>query len=81
METRGPQINHLIFSDDVIIFTSETTTSLHLIMKTLSTYEAVSDKLINKEKSYFMIPPKTPTDITDMINIVTSFTQRDSPIN
>ncbi|WMV08067.1 hypothetical protein MTR67_001452 [Solanum verrucosum] len=43
MEIRGPQINHLCFADDVIIFTSRTRASLQLIMKTLGTYEAVSD--------------------------------------
>ncbi|WMV32834.1 hypothetical protein MTR67_026219 [Solanum verrucosum] len=66
MQIRGPQINHLCFADDVIIFTAATTGSLQLIMKTLSTYEVVSDQSINKEKSHFMIPTNTPMEIIDM---------------
>lgn len=41
MEARGPQINHLSFADDVIIFASGRKNTLKLIMKTLSTYEYV----------------------------------------
>lgn len=77
---RGLQINHLIFADDVIIFTSSTRTSIMLVMKVLSTYEGVSDKLINKEKSHFMIPTNTPSSIVYMIREVTGFTQKESTI-
>ena len=38
MESRGPQINHLSFADDIIIFSSTTRDTLHMIMKTLATY-------------------------------------------
>ncbi|KAH0695796.1 hypothetical protein KY289_013278 [Solanum tuberosum] len=66
MQIRGPQINHLCFADDVIIFTSATRSSLQLIMKTLNTYEVVSNQSINKEKSHFMVPTNTPMEIIDM---------------
>ncbi|KAH0633200.1 hypothetical protein KY284_035986 [Solanum tuberosum] len=81
MEIRGPQINHLCFADYVIIFTSGTRTSLQLIMKTLGTYEAVSDQLINKSKSHFMIPANTPQDIISIIQEITGFSQKTSPIS
>ncbi|WMV45633.1 hypothetical protein MTR67_039018 [Solanum verrucosum] len=80
MEPKGPQINHLSFADDVIIFTSSDTDSLRLIMATLEEYEHTSDQLINKEKSHFMVPSNTPQDITNNIQQVTGFTQKDSPI-
>lgn len=80
MQTRGPQINHLCFADDVIIFTSGDRTSLQLIMKIPSTYEAVSDQLINREKSHFMIPSKTPYITVEIIKEVTGFNQKESPI-
>lgn len=47
MEKMGPQINHLIFAYDIIIFTSRRSKSLELIMKVLSVYEGVSGQLIN----------------------------------
>jgi len=81
MEPRGPQINHLSFADDVIIFTSGKRLDIQLIMKTLITYEQVSNQLINRDKSHFMIPVDSPQDITDIIKAETGFTQKDSPIN
>ncbi|KAH0709403.1 hypothetical protein KY284_010830 [Solanum tuberosum] len=80
METRGPQINHLCFADDVIIFTSTTRRSLQLIMKTLSTYEVVSDQCVNKEKSHFMIPTNATMETIERINEITGFSQQDNPI-
>ncbi|KAH0729968.1 hypothetical protein KY289_001156 [Solanum tuberosum] len=81
MEPRGPQINHLCFADDVILFTAGTRNSLRLIMKTLNTYERVSDQLIiNKDKSHFMVPSNSPNDIICMIKEITGFTQKNSPI-
>lgn len=81
MKVRGPQINHLNFADDVIIFASSDKCSLQLIMQTLSSYETDSDQLINKDKSYFMILSNTPQDSVEMIKEVTGFTQKDCPIS
>ncbi|KAK6782013.1 hypothetical protein RDI58_019809 [Solanum bulbocastanum] len=81
MEHRGPQINHLSFADDVIIFTSTDRQSLQLIMKTLREYESASGQLINKEKSQFMIPDNTSQNIRDIIQEVTGFSKKDSPIS
>ena len=50
-EGRGPQINHLSFADDIIIFTSTEKSSLQLIMRTIVYYEMVSDQQLNKEKA------------------------------
>ncbi|WMV30199.1 hypothetical protein MTR67_023584 [Solanum verrucosum] len=80
MDPKGPQINHLSFADDVIIFTSSDTDSMRLIMANLEEYEHTSDQLINKEKSHFMVPSNTPQDIINNIQQVTGFTQKDSPI-
>lgn len=80
MEFRGPQINHLSFADDVIIFASGTTVSLQLIMQILSTYESVSGQQINREKSHYMIPHSTPPEIIATIRDTTGFNQKESPI-
>ncbi|XP_015168633.1 uncharacterized protein [Solanum tuberosum] len=80
MEIRGPEINHLSFEDDIIIFTSTTRSSLQFIMETLNTYEEVSDQLINKAKSHFMAPTNTPSDVILLIEEITGFSQKSSPI-
>lgn len=80
MESRGPQINHLSFADDIIIFSSTTRDTLHMIMKTLATYESVSDQLINKDKSHFMVPSNAPIEVINVIVEITGFTQKNSPI-
>ncbi|WMV30174.1 hypothetical protein MTR67_023559 [Solanum verrucosum] len=81
MELRGPQINHLSFADNIIIFTSGTRQSLHLIMKTISTYEAVSDQLLNKSKSHFFVPSNTNPNIIVMIKETTGCSRKKCPIN
>lgn len=81
MERRGPQVNHLSFTDDVIIFGTNDRISMHLIMKTLANYEKVSDQLINKAKSHFMITDKTSQDSIEMIKEITGFSQHKSPMN
>ena len=80
MESRGPQINHLSFAYDIIIFSSTTRDTLHMIMKTLATYECVSDQLINKDNSHFMVPSNAPIEVINVIVEITGFTQKNSPI-
>ncbi|XP_059315692.1 uncharacterized protein LOC132066388 [Lycium ferocissimum] len=60
MAEHGPQINHLTFADDMIIFMSRHKKSIRLIMKTLATYEATSGQKINKTKSCFMVASGVP---------------------
>ncbi|KAK4706536.1 hypothetical protein R3W88_033903 [Solanum pinnatisectum] len=79
MQHRGPQINHLSFADDVIIFTSTDRYSMSLIMNTLKEYELTSDQLNKKEKSHFMVPSNTSQNIIDRIQEVTGFSRKDSP--
>ncbi|XP_055821479.1 uncharacterized protein LOC129890016 [Solanum dulcamara] len=73
MENRGPQINHLSFADDIIIFTSTSKYSLQLIMKTLQMYEGISGQFINKDKSQILIPTNTPDDIIDRVVSITGY--------
>ncbi|XP_015159687.1 uncharacterized protein [Solanum tuberosum] len=80
MERKGPQINHLNFADDVIIFASSDKDSMKLIIDTLGDYEHASDQLTNRDKSHFMVPDATPLDINNVIKEVTGFSQKASPI-
>ncbi|KAK6777637.1 hypothetical protein RDI58_024355 [Solanum bulbocastanum] len=79
MEKRGPQINHLSFADDIIIFTSGRKHSLNLIMQTLATYERTSGQLINKAKSHFMLHPNAFRTSCDRIKRATGFHKKDAP--
>ncbi|KAK6803130.1 hypothetical protein RDI58_000914 [Solanum bulbocastanum] len=80
MERRGPQINHLSFADDIIIFTSGRKHSLKLIMQTLATYERVSGQLVNKAKSHFLLHPNAFRTTSDRIRKSTGFHQKQAPI-
>jgi len=73
MESRGPQINHLSFADDIIIISSTT-------RETLTRYEKLSDQPINKDKSHFMVTENTPLAMTELIKEITGLTQKISPI-
>ena len=55
MERMGPQVNHLSFADDIILFTSGRYKTLKVLMKTLKDYEEISGQLINENKSHFML--------------------------
>ncbi|KAG5595833.1 hypothetical protein H5410_037065 [Solanum commersonii] len=50
-------------------------------MKTMPSYEATSDQLINKDKSHFMVPENTPSTIIELVKDITGFIQKESPIN
>ncbi|XP_055814708.1 uncharacterized protein LOC129884436 [Solanum dulcamara] len=80
MSQKGPQINHLSFADDIIIFASGRKQTLTLIMETLDTYEKTSGQLINKHKSHFMIPSNAFQSTVQRIKDITGFTQKSSPI-
>ncbi|XP_004248595.1 uncharacterized protein [Solanum lycopersicum] len=81
MERNGPKINHLSFADDIIIFASTDSNSLHLIMKTIELYEEVSDQQVNKHKSFFMVTSNTGHDIIEEIKRATGYSRKNSPIN
>lgn len=81
MEARGPQINHLSFADDIIIFASTDRCSLQLIMNTLTAYEEIPDQLVSKEKSHFMLTPNTSQQVVDLISNITAFSKKNSLIS
>ncbi|XP_055802634.1 uncharacterized protein LOC129871697 [Solanum dulcamara] len=80
MAKKGPQINHLSFADDIIIFSSGRSHTLKLIMETLHTYEHALGQLINRDKSNFMVPSNAFNSTIRRIKKVTGFKQKDSPI-
>ena len=80
MEKRGPQVNHLSFADDIILFTSGRCKTLELLMDTLKKYENISGQLINGDKSHFLIHPNAFNSTRDRIKRLTGFKQKQGPI-
>lgn len=78
MQHNSPQINHLSFADDVIIFTSRRKASLYLIMKTFKVYEDISGQLIYRDKRSFMVPSYAFRDTVNRIKRITSFNEKKS---
>lgn len=70
MKRQGPQVNHLAFADDTILFTSGEKHSLQLILNILNTYETVSDQLINKNKSCYSMAENTPQSIIRRVEMI-----------
>ncbi|WMV39129.1 hypothetical protein MTR67_032514 [Solanum verrucosum] len=60
MHPYGPQINHLFFVDDTIVFSSGRKATLQAILKTLESYERVSGQSINKNKCSYTMAHTTP---------------------
>nr|XP_019067280.1 uncharacterized protein LOC109119268 [Solanum lycopersicum] len=81
MEKRGPQVNHLSFVDDIILFTSGRCKTLRLLMNTLKEYEMISGQLINGDKSHFMLHSNAFNSTRDRIKRLTSFKQKQGLIN
>lgn len=63
----SPQINHLSYADDTIIFCSGDNKSLKKMMRILKRYERSSGQMINSEKSYFYLHHKTENHIANRI--------------
>lgn len=53
MNRRGPQINHLAYADDIVIFTDGNSRSVKLIKKKITNYEKASGQTVNNQKSFF----------------------------
>ncbi|XP_055812082.1 uncharacterized protein LOC129881999 [Solanum dulcamara] len=80
MERNGPQINHLSFAENIIIFTFTCKYSLKLIITTLQVYENTSGQLVNKDKSQLLIPANTANEIIDRVGTITGFKCTNGPI-
>ncbi|XP_075097852.1 uncharacterized protein LOC142175172 [Nicotiana tabacum] len=59
----SPKINHLVYADDMIIFSSSDETSLMLIMQVLKAYENASGQLVNKTKSVVYLHHLTDMEV------------------
>ncbi|XP_019266683.1 PREDICTED: uncharacterized protein LOC109244105 [Nicotiana attenuata] len=80
VDKKGPNISHLCYADDTILFSSADPTSLILMMSKLEVYEKVSGQMVNKGKSGFYTSLKEgDTRITD-ISRITGFSYCQFPM-
>ncbi|XP_060182469.1 uncharacterized protein LOC132612163 [Lycium barbarum] len=80
MPHNGPQITHLTYSDDVIIFSTGGKKSLMLVMHQLQNYQKCSGQKININKSCFLVDSKASTLVIHRIKQVTGYRHSSFPI-
>lgn len=56
----SPNINHLSYADDTILYCSGDKKSVKNMIKVLADYERVSGQMINKNKCFFYLHEKVP---------------------
>lgn len=60
----SPQINHLAYADDTILFNSGDRYSIFKMMSVISCYETTSGQRVHKDKSFFYDHEKSPLVIS-----------------
>ncbi|WMV19930.1 hypothetical protein MTR67_013315 [Solanum verrucosum] len=68
-------LNHLVYADDTIIFTSSNKYSLERIMEYLQEYETESGQKINKHKSAFILHQNVAGEVKKLVEECTGFTR------
>lgn len=75
----SPEINHLSYADDTILFCSGDRVSIKKMMNVLRSYEEVSGQLINKAKSFFYLHEKSPSIFSIRLRKLKGIKQGDFP--
>ncbi|XP_075103911.1 uncharacterized protein LOC142178420 [Nicotiana tabacum] len=79
MSCRGPQVNHLAYADDIVIFSSGNTKSVNLIMKQIKNYEKASGQKVNDNKNFFLTSPRTSAFRINRLRCCTRFIEKSFP--
>ncbi|KAL4273361.1 hypothetical protein GQ457_13G016130 [Hibiscus cannabinus] len=75
----GPQVNHLLFADDCMVFIRNKTTEVDYLRQALHTYASFSGQTINFEKSTIFFQPRLSTTVWDSMNAILRVRQVDDP--
>lgn len=79
MNARGPQINHLAYAEDIVIFNSGNSKSVKLIMKQIKNYEDAFEQKVNGNKSFFLTAPETSAYRINILRVCTIFMDKQLP--
>ncbi|XP_059285096.1 uncharacterized protein LOC132038443 [Lycium ferocissimum] len=79
MHKKRPQINHLSYADDLVLFTSADKFSIKLIMNLLRLYQNASGQEINNDKTFFITHSKTNRIYNRRIRRWTGYKQSSFP--
>lgn len=71
----SPQVNHLVYTDDTILFCSGDKKIVRLMMSILGKYEQMSGQLINRNKNFFYLHKKTPMAVEHRLRKWTGIVQ------
>jgi len=80
MNQNGPQVNHLSFADDTILFCNGSKQTLEMFLRTLHIYENTSGQLINKNKSCFSVANNAKQNFIAKIKLITCMNHQEFPI-
>ncbi|XP_049368399.1 uncharacterized protein LOC125833298 [Solanum verrucosum] len=75
----SPQINHLSYADDMILFCSGQPNSIRKMMNVLRRYETISGQMINLDKNYCYLHDKVPAAVGNRIKRITGVRQAMKP--
>ncbi|KAM3237314.1 hypothetical protein P3L10_012343 [Capsicum annuum] len=77
MPVRGPVINHFLYADNIVIFTSGNTKSIRMIKKQIHRYEKSSGQRMNAKKCFFLTAAGIGPTRINKIRSATGFLNRD----
>ncbi|KAL2512548.1 RNase H domain-containing protein [Abeliophyllum distichum] len=72
-------VSHLCFADDMIIFANGQKQSVQRLFHCLEHYERVSGQLVNRDKSGFMVPKRSPPSRIQILEHITGFKRQHQP--
>ncbi|XP_027181778.1 uncharacterized protein LOC113780162 [Coffea eugenioides] len=75
-----PEVTHLAFADDVLIFTNGTAVALKRVIRVLDEYQQSSGQLVNPQKSGYLAHPPLPLARRRVIEWITQFKRQEFPI-
>jgi hypothetical protein len=65
---KHPQITHLLFADDLVVFTKPTIDNIQCILSTLKIFHSITGLQINLAKSNILVAGLSPLEMKDIIN-------------
>lgn len=81
MNQRCPEINHLAYTNDIVIFSVGSNKSVRLIMQQVSNYKRASRQNVNGDKSFFLTNPKARAQRINNMRVATGFMEKSFPFN